>query len=257
MYVSCVWIFRTVGSRKKLTWSPLSCVCLFNLLFVPSGLLPHISNSGLFTHHCYLPRHLCVSSLKGLLSLNICLHLSAGLHLNISWTGVKNISSQEHIEFRDYPTSQWFVCLSLCVCRWWWDVHWLSFSPYLHHGESSLPIICPQPQELIIEARQMCSQFVPNGQGGCVCMCVWGRTTLSVLLLVGLCLTDLMHAKHFYCISRIMITQSECVKFTSLSDTFPEHTHFLSLFYSIECNSSARVVYPGTLTTILSADQEN
>lgn len=33
-------------------------------------------------------------------------------------------------------------------------------------GESSIPIICPQQQELIIEARQICSQFLSDGWRG-------------------------------------------------------------------------------------------
>lgn len=33
-------------------------------------------------------------------------------------------------------------------------------------GESSIPIIFPQQQELIIEARQICSQFLSDGWRG-------------------------------------------------------------------------------------------
>lgn len=39
--------------------------------------------------------------------------------------------------------------------------------PYMYTtGESSIPIICPQQQELIIEARQICSQFLSDGWRG-------------------------------------------------------------------------------------------
>lgn len=45
------------------------------------------------------------------------------------------------------------------------------FSYIYTTGESSIPIICPQQQELIIEARQICSQFLSDG---------WRRVGVSV-----------------------------------------------------------------------------
>lgn len=112
MYVSCVWILVTVRSRKNQVSLLSLCFQLwvFNLLFVPSGLSPHITNSGLVAHHRCLPHHLCVSCLNGLLSLNVCSCLFADLSLKMRWTGEKNISSQKHIEFRDYLASV-FLCV--------------------------------------------------------------------------------------------------------------------------------------------------
>lgn len=47
-----------------------------------------------------------------------------------------------------------------------------SHFPHIYTPQGVIPsIICPQQQELIIEARQMCSRFVSNGRRG-VCVCV-------------------------------------------------------------------------------------
>lgn len=79
---------------------------MFNLQFGPSFYVLQIVRY-LHTNAAFL----IIFVSAGLLSLNVCLCLSADLSLKMKWTGVKkNISSQKHIEFRDDPASV-FLCV--------------------------------------------------------------------------------------------------------------------------------------------------
>lgn len=103
--------------------------------------------------------------------------------------------------------SSYLPSFSLFICGWLCDVHWLSFSPSsLHHGESSLLIICPEEQELIIEASQTCfcvCNFCQMCRKGCVCVLIsiLRSRKLSVYFIVlgsSNIQSAFMHIKHFY-----------------------------------------------------------
>lgn len=103
--------------------------------------------------------------------------------------------------------SSYLPSFSLFICGWLCDAHWLSFPPpSLHHGESSLLIICPEQQELIIEASQTCfcvCNFCQMCRKGCVCVLIsilrsWKLSVYFIVLGSSNIQSAFMHIKHFY-----------------------------------------------------------
>lgn len=121
-----------------------------------------------------------------------------------------------------------------------WVIVWCTLTlispPSLHHGESSL-LICPEQQELIIEASQtrfcVCN-FCQMCRKGCVCVFIsvlWSRKLSVYFIVLGSIIQSaFMHIKHFY-------YTNYNIKFTSLSDTFPEYAVYPHLCFRIfTCN---------------------